>query len=184
MVNYDLPTSVEINGVPFEIQSDFRAALDICAAFSDPELDGQGRTLVALKIFYPDFKRIRPEDYQEAIDKCVWFLNARQEDAGQKRPKLMDWEQDFQYVIAPINRVIGQEVRAMPYLHYWTFMSAYMEIGGDCTFAQIVAIRDKRSRGKKLEKHEKEWLNRNRHLVDFKRKYTEADDEFLKQWIR
>lgn len=67
------------------------------------------------------------------------------------------------------------------YLHWWTFLAAYYEIG-ECTFAQIVHIRDKLSRGQRLDKTDQEWYRRNRELVDFKRKYTDAEDELMKQW--
>lgn len=180
---YNLPTSIEISGALYEIRSDYRAILDICMALSDHELDDRDRAYVALDIFYPELENIQLEHYQEAVDKCLWFINGGQEDNGPKSPRLMDWKQDFQYIVAPVNRVIGQEIRAMSYLHWWSLLSAYMEIGGDCTFAQIVSIRDKQARGKKLEKHEQEWLRRNRHLVDFKRKYTQEDDEIFNAWF-
>ena len=98
-----------------------------------------------------------------------------------KTPRLVDWEQDYGLMIAPINRVIGREIRAVEYMHWWTFLAAYQEIG-DCTFAQVVRIRDYLSRGKKLDKADQEWYRKNRHLVDFKRKYTSADDALMKEW--
>lgn len=176
-----LPTSVEVGGAEYVIRSDYRAALDICAALSDPELDGQERAVAALIIFYPDLSAIPPEHYQEAIDQCLRFINGGGEDAPRKALKLVDWEQDFQHIMAPINRVLGQEVRAVEYMHWWTFLAAFYEIG-DCTFAQIVRIRDRLSRGKPLDKQDREWYQNNRHLVDFKRKYTSAEDEMAKSW--
>ena len=181
---YELPVSVRIGDAEYPIRSDYRAVLDICTALSDHELDDRSKAYVALTIFYPGFEDMPRDHHEEALKRCFWFINCgSEEDRTQKAPKLMDWEQDFQYLVAPINRVIGREVRSMQYLHWWSLLSAYMEIGGDCTFAQIVSIRDKQARGKKLEKHEQEWLRRNRHLVDFKRKCTQADDDLLKQWI-
>ena len=47
---YALPTSLEVRGTEYEIRSDYRAALDICAALSDPELDNQEKALAALII--------------------------------------------------------------------------------------------------------------------------------------
>ena len=77
---YDLPTSLEVGGKEYEIRSDFRAALDICEALSDPELDGQGKAIVALEIFYPEIDSMPPGDYQEALKKCCWFLNGGREE--------------------------------------------------------------------------------------------------------
>lgn len=176
-----LPTSVEVGGTEYKIRSDYRAILDICAALSDPELDGRDRSLVALYIFYQDFDSMPSECYEEAIRQCMRFISGGGEDAPYQAPKLVDWEQDFQYIVAPINRVVGQEVRAMEYMHWWTFLAAFYEIG-NCTFAQIVRIRSMLAKGKSLDKQDREWFRNNRHLVEFKRKYTSAEDELVKSW--
>ena len=180
MINYSLPTSAEFGDVEYEIRPDFRAALDILTALSDPELSDTERASVLLGVFYVD--EIQPEYEQDAIDYCLWFLNGGKE--GQKSgPKLMDWEQDFDLYCPCVNHVLGTDIRdPNTSIHWWTFLSAYMEIDGDSTFSQVVSIRDKKSRGKKLDKSEQEWLSRNRNLVDFKRKYTAEEDEFIKQW--
>ncbi len=82
--------------------------------------------------------------------------------------------------LAPaINRVAGQEVRAAEYIHWWTLLGYYYEIGGDCMFANVVAIRDKIKRGKKLEKHEKELYRRNKDIIDLKSKYSSAEKDLL-----
>lgn len=178
---YDLPTSLEIGGEEYEIRSDYRAILDICIALSDPELDEQSRAITSLIIFYPDFHQMPQAAWQEAIEKCFWFINGGDDQQGPKGPRLMDWAQDFKLIAAPINRVLGEEVRSVEYLHWWSFLSAYMEIG-ECTFSQVVRIRDKLKRHKKLDKSDREWYSKNRSLVDFKRKYTEKDEDFIEQW--
>ena len=180
-MNYDLPTSVEIGGESYAVRSDYRAILDICAAMSDVELNTQEKSIVALSIFYPDLEKIPSEGMREALERCFWFINCGGQPENLQQPKLVDWEQDFPYIIAPINRVLGQEIRSVPYLHWWTFISAYYEIG-DCTFAQIVSIRDKKVRGKKLEKAEAEWYKKNQNLVDFRTVYSDAEKDFFKQW--
>lgn len=181
---YDLPTSLEIGGVTYSIQSDYRAALDMCVALSDPELSNEDKAQTLLIIFYPDWETIPPSDYQEAIEKCLWFLNCgSEEEQTRKAPKLMDWGQDFQMIVSPINRVLGREIREPKPLHWWTFISAYYEIG-DCLFAQVVRIRDKKSKGKQLDKSEKEWYRQNRELVDFKTVYTQAEKDLLAQFSK
>ena len=179
---YHLPQSLTVCGSEYEIRSDYRAVLDICTALSDPELSDQEKAMILLDVFYPGFCEMPQAHYQEAIQKCFWFINCGDEQQTKKAPKLMDWEQDFAYIVAPINRVIGQEIRAIPYLHWWSFISAYYEIG-DCLFAQIVSIRNKKARGKKLDKWEQEFYQNNRALVDLKQRYTEAEEYLLKQWI-
>lgn len=141
---YDLPTSIELGGTEYPIRSDYRAILDIVMALSDPEIEEWERIYSAVCAFYVEFSSIPLEYEQEAVKKCFWFINGGEdEDPGPRQPRLVDWEQDFQLICAPVNRVLGKEVRALEYLHWWSFLSAYHEIGGDCTFAQVVSIRDK-----------------------------------------
>lgn len=178
---YELPTSVEVCGERYPIRSDYRAVLDICAALSDPTLDGQEKTVIALGIFYPDIDAMPKEHYQEAGEKCTWFIDCGDEHQNRPAPQLMDWEQDFKYIVAPVNRVLGREVRAVEYLHWWSFISAYYEIG-DCLFAQIVRVRDRLARGKKLDQSDREWYRQNRHLVDRRQDYTEQESSALARW--
>lgn len=176
-----LPTSVDVEGAEYEIRSDYRAVLDVFAALADKELDEQEKALALLDIFYPGFADMPPQSYREAIKKCFWFINCGEEEQERKPPKLVDWQQDFNLIAAPINRVMGAEIRSAEYMHWWTFVSAYMEIG-DCLFAQIVRIREQRSRGKSLDKQDREFYRKNRTLVDFKARYSDAESDLLARW--
>ena len=180
-MNWELPQSVEVHGTAYPIRTDYRCILDILTDLSDPEADGQERALAVLMGLYPDFDDMPPEHYEDAIQAGIHFINCDSGDAPHKAPRLLDWEQDYSLMIAPINRVVGLEVRSLEYMHWYTFLAAYQEIG-DCTFAQVVRIRDHLARGKQLDKSDREWYQKNRHLVDFKRRYTSADDELMKEW--
>ena len=184
-MNYSLPESVEVQGKEYRIRSDYRAILDILTAMADPSLDDTEKAIAALCIFYPDIEEMPVDAHREALEKCNWFIDCGEETDtnGTKSPRLMDWEQDFPLIVAPINRVLGKEVRSLDYLHWWSWISAYYEIGGDCTFAQVVSIRDRLARHKKLSKDEKEWVSRNQSLVRIKTKYSEAEENLLKEWI-
>lgn len=156
-------------------------------AISDPNLDDGEKAECVITMFYIDV----PDDLRGAIEQCYKFIDMNRAESKQKKPRIMDWEQDFDYIISPVNRVLGTESRAIPYdyttdeggLHWWTFMSAYMEIGSDCLYSQIIQMRDKVARHKKLEKYEREWLNRNRELVTIKTHYSDKDDEMLKKFL-
>ena len=168
-MNWGLPASVEIGGVSYEIRTDFRVILDIFVMLSDPDLSGTDRAEGILQMFYVSPEDIPPQHLQEAVDRFTWFQNGGKEQDKKKSPKLVDWEQDYPLILPPINRVFGQDIRGIPYdaetntggVHWWTFLGAYNDLG-DCTFAQVVRIRDKKARGKTLEKDEREWYRRNR----------------------
>lgn len=180
-MTWGLPDSVEVCGTRYEVRTDYRVILDILSAVNDQEFDGQEKALAALTAFYPGFEDIPADHYEEALAACFRFINCDGEEAPHRAPRLVDWEQDYSLIIAPVNRVLGQEARAVEHMHWWTFLAAYYEIG-DCTFAQVVRVRDRLARGKKLDKSDREWYQKNRHLVDFKRKYTSADDAIMREW--
>lgn len=185
-MNFSLPKSVTIDGEEYAIRYDFRVILEIIVMLQDEELDGADKAEALLTMFYVD--RF-PADVNKAVDACFDFID-NSDRPKRKQPRLTDWEQDFEYIIAPVNRVLGYETRAVDYdpqtntggVHWWTFLSAYMEIGGDCLYSQIVSIRDKQARKKKLEKSERDWLRRNGDLVRLKSRYTQTEEDLIKEW--
>ena len=185
-MTYGLPTILEVNGREYPIETDFRAVLDVFELINDPELTNQDKAIGTLYIMYPDFdpegeSPMPADDYGEALKKAYWFINGGAEEVEKKAPKLIDWEQDYSYIVAPINRVLGAEVRALEYLHWWTFLAAYYEIG-DCLLSQIVRIRKLKAQGRLKDKADREWYRENRELVDFKVVYTDAEKDILAEW--
>lgn len=182
-MRYDLPKTVEIGGEEYAINSDYRCILDIFEMLSDPELDNEDKAQAMAEMFYPDHESIPYSLREEAIRQCVAFINCGDDDVQENnQKKFMDWQQDFPLIASPVNHVLGTEIRAVEYLHWWTFISAYQEIG-DCTFAQIVNIRVKKNKKQKLDKSEQEFYKKNKRLVDFKRTYTDLDEEIINKWI-
>ena len=181
MTAWDLPSSLSIGGEDFSIRTDFRAILDILAAYSDPELEDDEKMLVCLSILYVDFEKIPQEHYEEAMKKAIEFIDMGQTPDDKPSPRLMDWEHDAAVIIPEVNKNLGYEVRTSKETHWWTFLGAYMGIG-DGLYSNIINIRQKRSKGKKLEKYEQEYYRENKKLIDLPAHLTEeqqkaADDE-------
>lgn len=177
-MNYGLPTALDVGGVRHEIRSDYRAVLDILAALSDCELTDADKLNVLLRIFYIEV----PEDVEDAVKQCFGFINRFQPESDRKQPKLMDWEQDFSIIADAITLKAGHDVRADDYMHWWTFVGYYMNIG-DCFFAQVISVRKKRAKGQKLDDAEKEFYRNNKSVIDIEVKTTAEEDELLSEWL-
>ena len=165
---------MNISGSDFRIRTDFRDILTILDAYNDPELNDEVKAYIMLRIMYPNLDQIPEESLQEAVDKAVEFIDCGQSDDGRKKPQLMDWEQDADILIPAINKAAGCEVRALPHLHWWTFLGYYMEIG-DSLFSQVVNIRYKHAHGQKLDKWEKDFERENRSLCVIRKRMTEEE---------
>lgn len=166
-----LPKSVTVNGVDYSIRSDFRDVLKIVCAFSDPELENNEKVYVCLYILYEDFESIPKEDYEAAFKAAMQFIDHGIEGDSGKSPRVMDWEQDESIMFPAINKVAGFETRAADYIHWWTFMGYYMEIS-EGVFSNVLSIRLKKAKGKKLEKWEREYWSANKNLCVLKPKLT------------
>ncbi len=177
---YELPISLTVGRVEREIRSDFRAVLDILVALNDPDLDGQTKNAVFIQIMYPGWAEIPPEDMPEALDAACEFIDHGQEDDGRKRPRLIDWEKDADLIIPAVNSVAHDEVRVLPYLHWWTFLGYFMEIG-DSTFSTVLNVRKKKAKCMKLEKWEESFYKENRKTVDLTVRCSQEDREALEK---
>ena len=182
MDKYSLPTSVEIDGVVCEFKTDFRDILKIFEALNDPDLLDTEKMIVALFLFYKN--EAYKSNIEFAIKTMFNFINGgSDEDAAasthsNNTKPLYDWEKDFSIIVAPINRVLGKDIRGLEYLHWWTFLSAFMEIG-ECAFSTYVSIRDKLNKGKKLEKYEERILKEHREDIILKPKVDSVTQSIM-----
>ena len=179
MRNVRLPVTVTVGGTEYPINrnGDYEVILDILEVLEDEELTDAERAGTALSIFY-DFHI--PDNAQEAIDAMMVFINCGEEikEKPNEKAPLMNWNKDFPMLVAPINKVIGYDVRSVPYVHWWTFVAAYMEIG-ECSFSSVVDIRRKRRDGEKLDKAEQRYYEENREKIDAVSGLSKQDMELL-----
>lgn len=178
-----LPTSLEVGGVNYPIETDYRNILIFLSACNDPDFTPAEKLEILMRRLYRDgFEQIPRECMEEAILQAKWFVDCGQEDDDKKPArKVMDWEQDESILFPAINKVAGMETRAVQYIHWWTFSGYFMEIE-DGTFSTVLGIRQKKAKGKKLEKWEQEFYRNNRRLCDIRKRYTDEEQTEIDYW--
>lgn len=184
---YSLPTSVEIGGVKYGLRNrgDYRTILDIFSVLEDPELEKNERLISALIIFYEDFNSIEDvldcEDIETATKEMFNFFDAgRPESPQTQQRKLIDWAGDETMIVAAVNNVAKTEIRSIEYLHWWTFMSYYMSVG-ESILSTVVGIREKMTKGKTLEKWERQFKMENPQYFNWNSKT--ADEIEAENWV-
>ena len=187
---YDLPTSIFIEDTEYKIRDagDFRVVLDCFSALGDIEMGEDFRILASLIIFYEDFDEdtifgLDEDMIVPLVKEMLKFFNCGQEDnSNTPSPKLIDWEQDSQIIMAAVNKVAGKEVRLEPYVHWWTFVGYYMSIG-ESVLSTVVSIRQKILKGEKLEKWEQKYRAENPRYFTWNSKSIEDQelDELVKE---
>lgn len=180
-MEFSLPTSVIIGENEYKIRNDcdYRVILDVIEALKDKELDPNHALYCALYIFYQDFEKI--DDMKQAIASMYDIINCGEKPKldNDSKPPIMDWKHDFHMIAPAVNRVLGYEVRDPNRLtHWYTFIGAYMEIG-DCYYAQVISIRRKRQKGRKLDDIDRRFYEDNKSDIDIPIELSEVDKEWL-----
>lgn len=177
MTGWELPTALTVGGQSWAIHGDFRDVLDVIGWLDGAEGENllpEERWYVALALFYRDFPQMPEECRPEAAQKLAEFIAGGRTDSGPAGPRLLDWQQDAPMIVAGVNRAAGCEVRALPFLHWWSFLAWFSAIG-EGPLATVVAIRDKLRRGKKLEAWEMSYYRAHRAEIDLRPARSEAE---------
>lgn len=167
MSHWVLPREAVIDGQRYPIHWDYREILEIISYLDNPNLPEFLRWKIGVGLFFEG----QPPD-EQAMAYLAWFLSCGEEPAA--GVKLLDWEQDGAVIVAEVNKVAGMEIRDVPRLHWWTFLSYFHAIGQG-QLSTLVAIRDKLHRGKKLEPWEQEFYRNNKAKVDLRKRYSREE---------
>ena len=167
-----LPMTLVVGGHDYPIYSDFRVALLIFQMCADSTLDDKFKTYGCVQLLYKDYVQIPQSDLQEAAKQAKWFLDGGDMPMSQKQPKpLLNWEQDEGIIFPALNKVAGREIRTEKYLHWWTFLGLFNEVG-EGLYSSVINIRWKKAHNKKLSKTEQEFYRNNKNLINIKRRRT------------
>jgi len=190
---YDIPISITLKDKVYNIRNkgDYRLVLDCFQALNDIELTEDERIIACLMIFYEDFNTVEDvfalnedDTLQLAVSEMYKFFNCGEaESPGAKMNyRLIDWDKDSQIICSAINNVAGKEIRMEPYIHWWSFMGYYIAVGRS-TLAEVVSIREKIVKGKKLEKYEREFKNSNPQYFNWNHKtlQDQEDEAYIRQ---
>jgi hypothetical protein len=141
------PESLTINGHEISIDTNFKTCLLIMLAFEDNGLTAVEKQIVMLDNLY---QRAIPEGYAgEAIEKAVWFLDGGQtsESGGGFSPRVYSFSKDDRLIYAAFRQTHGIDLHSVE-LHWWQFISLFMDLGSDSVFCSLVGLRKRVKTGK------------------------------------
>lgn len=189
------PSSLEVDGEFYRIDSDFLTALSIMRMYNDKAMSVLSKHMCMLEMLYSyvdedgEIVVDIPENQDEALRKALWFLSMGEEygdgyeekkgaieeyteDGKLKnvkvKPRLIDFEKDYNLIISAINKTIGRDVRFDENAHWWTFIGYCQELSEDTLISNIISIRSKIAKNgeSSLDKHDKEFYYNNKDIID------------------
>lgn len=134
-----LPHSLNIHGVEYPIDTDFRTILRYDEELKNVEesLEGIGR---CLKMVFID--RL-PMDPEETVRQMTWFIHGGKVEGKRHRPSRkvlginantpFDFHEDGEMIYSAFRRndVYGLDLREVPYLHWWEFLAMVNDLPED-----------------------------------------------------
>lgn len=180
-----LPESVDISGVMYQINTDFRTCLKTIMAFEDAELTPQEKAHILLSNIYS----VLPGDIDQAFVQANLFLNGGKVGAedDEPGPRVYSFGKDADMIFAGFKQVhqIDLENEEM---HWWKFIALFMAVTAnqDTPFGALVTLRRRIKTGK-ATKEERQAAREMGDLIEVPEiddrtlAEKEAEAEFLRQ---
>ena len=165
-----LPDTITIDDREYQVNSDFRTCLKTIMAFEDNELTPQEKITVMLNNIYVEI----PDDVEQAEKQANLFLNGGKEgDSDESSPRVYSFSKDANFIFAAFRQTHNIDLQKDD-LHWWEFLSLFMDLGSETTFCQLVSLR-KRLKTGKATKEERAAAREMGDLMDV----PEIDDRTL-----
>ena len=176
----DLPEAIEINGVEYAVNFDFRSGLACILDMESSELTDEEKCILLLRRIYGD---VIPEDGETAIKLAVKFLDGGKEPLEEENPfadntRLYSFEKDSALIYAAFRQTHGIDLQKAD-LHWWQFLALFQDLGADTGFCNLVNLRRRVNSGE-ASKEERQYalkLGDAFEVVDPSEALTETDNE-------
>lgn len=141
----ELPTSVFIDGVSYEINTDYRIGIMFETMMLDSEISDADKLKKALNLF---FGHNIPDDLSAAVDKIMWFYDCgKRKDNGSRRrrrkvekKRVYDYDYDDAYIYAAFLQQYGVDLQDES-LHWWKFKAMFRSLSDNTEFVKIMGYR-------------------------------------------
>lgn len=175
-----LPTTVNIDGEDYEINSDFRTSILFEILMQDSELNHENKIIQALQLYY---SRI-PKNINEAVEKILWFyrcgkdeIKSKNKGAG-KTIQVYSYEYDDDYIYSAFLDQYGVDLQDMEYLHWWKFKAMFKSLKEDNELVKIMGYRVI-DLGKIKDKEQKNYYKKMKELYKIPTNISKNEKEKL-----
>lgn len=181
-----LPETVDIDGIEYRINSDFRISILFELLMQDDELGKRQKLVQGLQLYYPEI----PHNVTMAVDKMIWFYRCGKETesgghgSGSGRAKqIYSFEHDDDYIYAAFLEQYGIDLQDVEELHWWKFRALFRGLSEDTEFVKIMGYRSVKITSK-MSKEQREFYKKMQSIhalpiTDAERKADELLTEAL-----
>ena len=140
-----LPTTVEVDGVEYDISSNFRDSILFEILMQDNNISERDKLVLGLQYYYRDNI---PENIKEAVEKMLWFYRCGKEEVEAKGvgseedvSQVYSYEHDDDYIYAAFLDQYGIDLQDVEDLHWWKFKAMFKSLKEDNKISKIMGYR-------------------------------------------
>ncbi len=171
-----LPTKIKIDDEIIDINADFRNCLQIILAYEDDELTIQEKHFIMLSRLYKTI----PQNIEKGILQGIKFLNCGEESKSvNEQPRVYSFHKDSKYIYPAVSQASNMDLEKVDFFHWWKFYYYFLDISNNCTFSNIVQLRQKKNKRKLNEEERKIWKE-SIEILDLDYEKPKEESEFMK----
>lgn len=138
------PNTVQIAGAEYQINTDFRAGIELERIMDDWNLSKKERVLKAIELYFnpvPDLRYV-----EEIIHAIMWFYDAgktlevKSKKNNLDNQKYFSYIHDADYIYAAFLQQYGINLQK-EHLHWWIFRGLFLGLNDSTEFIKIVGYR-------------------------------------------
>ncbi|MHB7978932.1 hypothetical protein CF067_00890 [Clostridium sporogenes] len=160
-----VPTTIEIEDVEYEINSDFRTSILFELLMQDNELSEEDKIMQALQLYYP----VIPSNINEAVEQMLWFYRCGKDIISSKgtgkgkSTQIYNFEYDDDYIYSAFLDQYRIDLQDIEYLHWWKFKAMFKALKEDNEIVKIMGYRSM-DLSKIKDKEEKNYYRKMQEL--------------------
>jgi len=177
-----VPTSVEIEGIEYEINSNFRTSILFELLMQDMELSEEEKIIQALELYYP----VLPPNLEIAIEKILWFYRCGKDEVETKNKgtgkstNVYSFDYDDDYIYSAFLDQYGIDLQDIENLHWWKFKAMFKALKEDNEIVKIMGYRAM-DLSKIKDKEEKSYYTKMKELYKIPSNISKDEKEKLSE---
>lgn len=178
-----LPETVEIDGIEYEINSNFRNSILFECMINDNSLSEEEKVRATLDLYYP----IIPKNINEAVNKAIWFYSCDKKPrqgkgkGKSKKKQIYSFEQDADFIYSAFMHDYKINLNSIDYLHWWEFKALFKSLNETNEIVKIMGYRAT-DLSKIKDKEQKAFYKQMQELYKIEDQISDEDLAELEKW--
>ncbi len=173
-----IPTTVNIDGVDYEINSDFRTSILFELLMLDDDISDEEKAIQALELYYYP---TCPHNIKEAFNKLIWFYKCGKDNPqikgtsnAKSNKQIYSFEYDDDYIYSAYLDQYCIDLQDIEYLHWWKFKAMFKALKEDNMIVKIMSYRNM-DLSSITDKEQKKFYNDMKKLYEIPKSKNETE---------